>query len=126
MSHEKIIAEWKKKVFKPFYWLEGEEEYFIDKVVDYAEHNILSEAETGFNLTVFYGKDAAWPDVINYVGPGRILSVKYREIKPCFSFTENVVLCVIHNLVNKVFLLSFKPVKRLKNFFFPLCYYLFM
>ena len=65
MSHEKIIAEWKKKVFKPFYWLEGEEEYFIDKVVDYAEHNILNETETGFNLTVFYGKDAAWPDVIN-------------------------------------------------------------
>ena len=65
MSHEKIIAEWKKKVFKPFYWLEGEEEYFIDKVMDYAEHHILSETETGFNLTVFYGKDAAWPDVIN-------------------------------------------------------------
>ncbi len=65
MSHEKIITEWKKKVYKPFYWLEGEEEYFIDKVMDYAEHNILSEAETGFNLTVFYGKDAAWPDVIN-------------------------------------------------------------
>src|SRR4030095_5661851 len=65
MSHEKIITEWKKKVFKPFYWLEGEEEYFIDKVMDYAEHNILNETETGFNLTVFYGKDAAWPDVIN-------------------------------------------------------------
>ena len=65
MSHEKIIAEWKKKVFKPFYWLEGEEEYFIDKVMDFAEHNILNETETGFNLTVFYGKDAAWPDVIN-------------------------------------------------------------
>src|SRR6187397_1853004 len=65
MSHEKIIAERKKKVFKPFYWLEGEEEYFVDKVVDYAERNILNETETGFNLTVFYGKDAAWPDVIN-------------------------------------------------------------
>src|SRR6185503_1232351 len=65
MSHEKIIAEWKKKVFKPVYWLEGEEEYFIDKVLDYAEHNILNETETGFNLTVFYGKDANWPDVIN-------------------------------------------------------------
>jgi DNA polymerase-3 subunit delta len=65
MSHEKIISEWKKKVFKPFYWLEGEEEYFIDKVMNYAENNILSESETGFNLTVFYGKDAAWPDVIN-------------------------------------------------------------
>jgi DNA polymerase-3 subunit delta len=33
--------------------------------MDYAEHNILNETETGFNLTVFYGKDAAWPDVIN-------------------------------------------------------------
>ena len=65
MSHEKIIAEWKKKVFKPLYWLEGEEEYFIDKVVEYAEHNILTEAETSFNLTVFYGKDTSWPDVIN-------------------------------------------------------------
>jgi DNA polymerase-3 subunit delta len=65
MSHEKIITEWKKKVYKPFYWLEGEEEYFIDKVMDYAEHNILNETEAGFNLTVFYGKDAAWPDVIN-------------------------------------------------------------
>src|SRR6185436_2334461 len=65
MSHEKIIAEWKKKVFKPVYWLEGEEDYFIDKVIDYAEHNILNETETGFNLTVFYGKDANWPDVIN-------------------------------------------------------------
>jgi DNA polymerase-3 subunit delta len=65
MSHEMIITEWKKKLYKPFYWLEGEEEYFINKVMDYAEHNILNETETGFNLTVFYGKDAAWPDVIN-------------------------------------------------------------
>ena len=65
MSHQKIIAEWEKKVFKPFYWLEGEEEYFIDKVMDYAEHNILNETETSFNLTVFYGRDASWPDVIN-------------------------------------------------------------
>ena len=65
MSHEKIIAEWKKKVFKPIYWLEGDEEYFIDKVMDHAEHNILNDTETEFNLTVFYGKDTAWPDVIN-------------------------------------------------------------
>ena len=34
MSVEKIIADWKKGAFKPVYWLEGEEDYFIDKVVD--------------------------------------------------------------------------------------------
>ena len=65
MSAEKIIGEWKKKQFKPVYWLEGEEDFFIDKVVHYAEHNILSEAEAGFNLIVFYGKDADWAQVFN-------------------------------------------------------------
>jgi DNA polymerase III subunit delta len=65
MSAEKIISDWKKKLFKPVYWLEGEEEYFIDKVVHYAEHNILTESEAGFNLTVFYGRDADWTQVIN-------------------------------------------------------------
>lgn len=65
MSVEKILGDWKKKQFKPIYWLEGEEEYYIDKLVQYAEHEILSEAEAGFNLTVFYGKDADWTAVIN-------------------------------------------------------------
>ena len=65
MLANSIISDWKKGVFKPVYWLEGEEEYFIDKVINYAEKQILSEAEAGFNLTVFYGKDADWPSVIN-------------------------------------------------------------
>ena len=56
---EKIINEWKKQKFKPVYWLEGEEEYYIDEVMKYAEHHILNEQEAGFNLTVFYGKDAS-------------------------------------------------------------------
>ncbi|MFP5041865.1 DNA polymerase III subunit delta [Parasediminibacterium sp. JCM 36343] len=65
MSAEHIIADFKKKNFKPVYWLEGEEPYFIDEIVAYAEHKILSEAEAGFNLTVYYGKDANWADVLN-------------------------------------------------------------
>ncbi|MBL7703782.1 MAG: DNA polymerase III subunit delta [Ferruginibacter sp.] len=65
MSAEKIIGEWKKKVFKNIYWLEGEEDYYIDMIVDYAEHKILDEAEAGFNLTVFYGRDADWAAVVN-------------------------------------------------------------
>lgn len=65
MTPEKIIGDLRKGQFKPVYWLEGDENYFIDQVVDFAEHEILSEAEVGFNLTVFYGRDTAWPDVIN-------------------------------------------------------------
>ncbi len=65
MSGEKIVSEWKKNIFKPIYWLEGEEEFYIDTVVDYAEHKLLSAADAEFNLTVFYGKDANWADVVN-------------------------------------------------------------
>ncbi len=65
MSPEKIIADLQKRKFKPVYWLEGEEPYFIDKIMQYAEQEILTEAEAGFNLTVFYGKDANWADVVN-------------------------------------------------------------
>ena len=60
-----IPNEWKKQKFKPIYWLEGDEEYFIDEVINYAEHHILDEQEAGFNLTVFYGKDAQWPERLN-------------------------------------------------------------
>ena len=65
MSAEKILSEWSGKKFKSLYWLEGEEDYYIDKLVDYAEHHILDEAESGFNLTVFYGKDADWTELLN-------------------------------------------------------------
>ena len=65
MSAQKIIGDWKKKLFKPVYWLEGEENYYIDLIMNYAEHKILPESEASFNLSVFYGKDANWSDVVN-------------------------------------------------------------
>ena len=65
MSVEKIISDWKRKIFKPVYWFEGEEEYFINKAINYAEHFILPESESAFNLSIFYGKDANWATVIN-------------------------------------------------------------
>jgi len=65
MSAEKIIIDLKKHNYRPVYWLEGEEEFFIDQVIAYAENKILTEGEAGFNLTVFYGRDAAWAEVVN-------------------------------------------------------------
>ena len=65
MAISSIVSTWQKDIFKPIYWLEGDEEFFIDEVMDYAEKKILPEAEASFNLTVFYGKDANWADIIN-------------------------------------------------------------
>jgi DNA polymerase III subunit delta len=65
MKAEKIISDLKKGLLKPVYWLEGDEEYFIDSIILYAEHHILNESEAGFNQTVFYGRDTDWPTVVN-------------------------------------------------------------
>lgn len=64
MKGDKIISELKKKIYKPVYWLEGEEEYFIDEVIEFAEKHILTQSEAEFNLTVFYGRDAEGASVI--------------------------------------------------------------
>lgn len=61
----KILSSWEKQSYEPVYWFQGEEDYDIDVLVQYAERNILSEAEATFNLSIFYGKDAIWQDVAN-------------------------------------------------------------
>lgn len=65
MTASSIIANWKNKEYKPIYWLEGDEDYFIDEIMEYAEKKILSESEAEFNQTIFYGKDANWADIVN-------------------------------------------------------------
>lgn len=65
MTASSIISNWENKEFKPVYWLEGDEDYFIDEVMEYAEKRILSESEAEFNQTIFYGKDANWADIVN-------------------------------------------------------------
>lgn len=65
MAISSIVSTWQKDIFKPIYWLEGDEEFFIDEIMDYAEKKILPPAEAEFNLTIFYGRDANWADIIN-------------------------------------------------------------
>jgi len=57
MTYEQLIADLQNKIYKPIYLLTGEESYYIDKVLDFIEENILDEAEKSFNMTVVYGKD---------------------------------------------------------------------
>ena len=58
MEFDAIIQNLKKNIIHPIYLLEGEEPYYIDEISDYIEKNVLSDAEKGFNQTIFYGKDS--------------------------------------------------------------------
>jgi DNA polymerase-3 subunit delta len=57
MTYEQIIKELNNKIYKPIYYLMGDEAYYIDKVTDYIANIVLTEAERSFNQTVLYGKD---------------------------------------------------------------------
>jgi DNA polymerase-3 subunit delta len=114
MSAEKIIADWKKGNFKPIYWLEGDEPFFIDQVVHYAEHKILPEAEASFNLSIFYGKDADWSSVVNacmrypMFADKQVVILKeaqqMRDIEKLESYIDNP-------LASTIFVVSFKEKK---------------
>lgn len=59
-----ILEELKKGVYRPLYFLQGTEPFFIDQIVDYIEKNALSESEKGFNQVILYGKDQTVGNVI--------------------------------------------------------------
>lgn len=61
----KIVNDIKAGNIKPIYFLMGEEPYYIDKLSDYIEQNVLAEDEKGFNQTVLYGRDVSIDDVIS-------------------------------------------------------------
>ena len=61
----KIVNEIKAGNIKPVYFLMGDEPYYIDKLSDYIEQNVLSEDEKGFNQTVLYGRDVSVEDIIS-------------------------------------------------------------
>jgi DNA polymerase III subunit delta len=60
----KIVNDIANGNIKPIYFLMGEEPYYIDKVSDYIETNVLSEEEKGFNQTVLYGRDVSVDEII--------------------------------------------------------------
>jgi len=65
MTAADILKDLKNRKYKPVYLLHGEEAYYIDLVSNYVEHQLLSEAEKGFNQTVLYGKDTELMTVLN-------------------------------------------------------------
>lgn len=56
-TYETLMADLKQRKFKPIYFIMGEEPYYIDKVTQFLENNVLTPEERDFNQTVVYGLD---------------------------------------------------------------------
>lgn len=64
-THASILSDWKKGKFDPIYLLYGEEDFFIDDLVSFAERQILNEGEQAFNQIVLYGKEIGYQNILD-------------------------------------------------------------
>lgn len=63
---KKVLTDLRNRKYAPVYFLQGEETFYIDRISDFIENNVLSEAEKGFNQVVVYGKDVNMAAVLTH------------------------------------------------------------
>ena len=56
-TYEGIMSDLRKRIFKPVYFLAGDEPYYIDLITDYIAEKILTAEESAFNQIIIYGED---------------------------------------------------------------------
>jgi DNA polymerase-3 subunit delta len=61
---KQLVTDIQNGQIKPIYFLMGEEPYYIDRISDFIEDNVLSEDEKGFNQIVLYGRDITIDDIV--------------------------------------------------------------
>lgn len=68
-AYAKILSDLKQKKYKPLYFFDGDEPYYIDLLSDYITENVLNDGEKDFNQSVIYAQD---------MEPGELASVVKR------------------------------------------------
>lgn len=113
-----IVQAIKKGEVKPIYFLMGEEPYYIDKISDYIEENLLSEEEKGFNQMVLYGRDTNIDEIISnarrypMMAERQVIIIKEaqdlsRTIEKLDAYAENpqltttIVFCYKYKKIDK-------------------------
>lgn len=115
---KRIVSDINKGHISPIYLLTGEEPYYIDRIAEYIEQNVLSEEERGFNQMVLYGKEVSVDDIVSnakrypMMAERQVVIVKEaqhlaRTIENLNPYAENpqpttvLVLCYKYNKFDK-------------------------
>ncbi len=64
-AFNKILQDCKKGQYAPVYLFDGEEPFYIDKLLHHFEEQVIPVEERDFNLINLYGKETTWKDVVN-------------------------------------------------------------
>ncbi|HVN58630.1 MAG TPA: DNA polymerase III subunit delta [Bacteroidales bacterium] len=63
-TFDEIMSDLRNRIYKPVYFLAGEEPYYIDYITDYIEEKVLPKSEKAFNQIVLYGEDTTVASII--------------------------------------------------------------
>lgn len=113
MKFEEIVTSIKNRNFSPVYFLSGEQPYYIDRISDMFENEVLDESERDFNLVVQYGYDVKPQDIIHQARQYPMMSTyqvmvikeaqSIKKIEQLESYIDNptpstlLVLCFKYN-----------------------------
>ncbi|WP_258104969.1 DNA polymerase III subunit delta [Marinoscillum sp. MHG1-6] len=104
-EYNEVIKDLQKGVYAPIYFLQGDEPFFIDNIVENIEENALDESQKGFNQYVLYGKEVSFTDVLNVarkypmMGERQVVIIKEaQEIKDWKKEdTQNLLMAYLEN-----------------------------
>jgi DNA polymerase-3 subunit delta len=122
ITYEEIISDLKKRIFKPVYFLAGEEPYYIDLITDYIEQNVLPESEKSFNQMILYGEDTTILSIIEtarrfpMMASHQVVIVKEAQ---SLKKVEDLVIYLEKPLQSTILVLNYKykvPDKRTRFF----------
>ncbi|MFM1875547.1 MAG: polymerase subunit delta [Bacteroidota bacterium] len=86
MPIRNILADMRTGNFKPIYFLQGEEPFYIDRISDYIAEHALTEDERSFNQTVLYGLDTDVSTIVSeakrfpMMAPRQVVIIKEAQM----------------------------------------------
>lgn len=115
---KQIVSDIRNKIFRPVYFLMGEETYYIDKISEYIATNVLSEEEKAFNQMLLYGKETSIEQIVSnakrypMMSEKQVLIIKEaqhlsRTIEQISDYVENpqestvLVICFKYKTIDR-------------------------
>lgn len=109
---KQIVGNIKNGNIAPIYFLTGEEPYYIDKISEFIEKNVLTEEERGFNQVVLYGKDVSVEDIVGNAKRYPMMSerqvVIIKEAQHLSKSIENLTAYAVNPQPSTVLVICYK------------------
>jgi DNA polymerase III subunit delta len=110
-TYEEIISDLKKRIFKPVYFLAGEEPYYIDLITEYIQEKVLPESDKAFNQMIMYGDDTNIASVIDtarrfpMMASHQVLIIKEAQ---SLKKLEDLIIYLEKPLLSTILVFSYK------------------